>query len=93
MTAAPVERRYGEKSLGGLPLAERIALVERADRAARAHDPRVEAAYGADFLQRFQCGGTVRQGNLDRIPGSVGRERELLVRIDRCHLCRYYETS
>lgn len=36
------ERRYGEQSIGGLPLAERIALVERADRAARAHDPRVE---------------------------------------------------
>jgi TldD protein len=39
---APVDRRYGETSLGGLPLAERIAFVERADRAARAYDPRVE---------------------------------------------------
>jgi TldD protein len=39
---APVERRYGESSVGVLPLAERIALVERADRAARAFDPRVE---------------------------------------------------
>ena len=42
VSAAPVERRYGEQSLGGLPLAERIALVERADRAARAYDPRIE---------------------------------------------------
>jgi TldD protein len=39
---APVDRRYGDKSLGHLALAERIALVERADRAARAHDPRIE---------------------------------------------------
>jgi TldD protein len=42
VSPAPVERRYGETSLGGLPLAGRIALVERADRAARAYDPRVE---------------------------------------------------
>ncbi len=42
VSPAPVRRRYGETSLGVLPLAERIALVERADRAARAHDPRVE---------------------------------------------------
>ena len=42
VSPAPVERRYGEQSLGSLPLPERIALVERADRAARAHDPRVE---------------------------------------------------
>src|SRR5437667_2164965 len=39
---APVARRYGESSLDQLSLAERIALVERADRAARAHDPRVD---------------------------------------------------
>jgi len=39
---APVERRYGVTSLGALPLAERIALVERADRAARAYDARIE---------------------------------------------------
>jgi TldD protein len=39
---APVARRYGEASLGVLPLAARIALVERADRTARAYDPRVE---------------------------------------------------
>jgi TldD protein len=39
---APVARRYGADSLGGLALAERIALVERAERAARACDPRVE---------------------------------------------------
>ncbi len=37
-----VDRRYGEQGVGLLPLAERIALVERADRAARAYDPRVE---------------------------------------------------
>jgi TldD protein len=42
VSPAPVERRYGEASVGVLPLAERIALVERADRAARAFDPRVE---------------------------------------------------
>jgi TldD protein len=42
VSPAPVERRYGEQSLGTLPLPERIALVERADRAARAYDPRVE---------------------------------------------------
>src|SRR5512144_2083523 len=39
---APVERRYGESSVGVLSLADRIALVERADREARAYDPRVE---------------------------------------------------
>src|SRR5262245_26677396 len=39
---APVSRRYGRDSLGGLALAERIALVERADRAARGYDPRIE---------------------------------------------------
>jgi TldD protein len=42
VSPAPVERRYGEHSLGGLPLVDRIALVERADRAARGYDPRVE---------------------------------------------------
>src|SRR5512138_1950830 len=39
---ASVQRRYGQDSLGGLPLADRIGLVERADQAARAYDPRVE---------------------------------------------------
>src|SRR5262249_14802213 len=39
---APVSRRYGESSIGGLALPERIALVERADRAARAYDPRID---------------------------------------------------
>jgi TldD protein len=38
----PVERRYGVSSIDALALAERIALIERADRAARAFDPRVE---------------------------------------------------
>src|SRR5512143_1212245 len=42
VSPAPVDRRYGETSVGALPLTARIALVERADRAARASDPRVE---------------------------------------------------
>ncbi len=42
VSPVPVDRRYGEASVGVLPLAERIALVERADRAARGYDPRVE---------------------------------------------------
>ena len=41
VTAAGFDRRYGALALSGLPLRDRIALVERADRAARAHDPRV----------------------------------------------------
>jgi len=42
VTPAPVVRRYAEASVGSLGVAERIALVERANRAARAYDPRVE---------------------------------------------------
>jgi TldD protein len=42
VSPAPVAHRYGETTIGGLDLAERIALLERADRAARAHDPRIE---------------------------------------------------
>jgi TldD protein len=42
VSSAPVTRRYGETSVGALSLGERIALVERADRAARAYDARVE---------------------------------------------------
>jgi TldD protein len=42
VTARPVERRYGEQTLGALPLPDRIALVERADRAARDFDPAIE---------------------------------------------------
>ena len=42
VSPAPVERRYGEASVGVLSLGERIVLVERADRAARAYDARVE---------------------------------------------------
>jgi TldD protein len=38
----PVERRYGSSTLGSVSLADRIAIVERADRAARAADPRIE---------------------------------------------------
>ncbi len=42
VSPAPVARRYGETTLGGLELADRMAIVERADRAARAYDPRIE---------------------------------------------------
>jgi TldD protein len=42
VSPAPVDRRYGRESLGGVPLGERIALLERAERAARSYDPRVE---------------------------------------------------
>jgi TldD protein len=42
VSAAPVDRRYGVTSLGQMELAERISIVERADRAARAYDPRIE---------------------------------------------------
>jgi TldD protein len=42
VSPAPVDRRYGRSTLDSLGLAGRIALVERADRAARAYDPRVE---------------------------------------------------
>jgi TldD protein len=44
---APVDRRYGEKSVGVLSLQERIAVVERADRAARAYDPRIEKVFAS----------------------------------------------
>ena len=39
---AAVDRRYGDSTIGGLTLQQRIALVERADRAAREYDPRVD---------------------------------------------------
>ena len=42
VSPAPVERRYGRTAVSSLELAERIGLVERADRAARAHDPRID---------------------------------------------------
>ncbi|HJS58565.1 MAG TPA: metalloprotease TldD [Vicinamibacteria bacterium] len=42
VTAAPVERRYGEGTVSDLDVLERIAIVERADRAARSYDPRIE---------------------------------------------------
>jgi TldD protein len=42
VSPAPVERRYGQATVSDLALSERIALVERADRAARAFDPRIE---------------------------------------------------
>jgi TldD protein len=44
VSPAPVERRYGGSTLAAVGLPERIALVERADRAARAYDPRIEKA-------------------------------------------------
>jgi TldD protein len=42
VAARPLEKRYGETTLEGLDLAQRIALVERVDRAARGFDPRIE---------------------------------------------------
>jgi len=42
VSPAPVERRYGEATVGVLGLTDRIAIVERADRAARSFDPRIE---------------------------------------------------
>src|SRR6185503_4447404 len=41
VSPAPVQRRYAEGALD-LTLPERIALLERADRAARAYDPRID---------------------------------------------------
>jgi TldD protein len=42
VSPAPVERRYAASSIGALGLTDRIALVQRAERAAHAYDPRVE---------------------------------------------------
>ncbi len=42
VSPAPVDRRYGETTVGVLSLVDRIALVERAERAARAYDTRVD---------------------------------------------------
>src|SRR5262249_7526353 len=42
VSPAPVQRRYGPETVPVLDVAARIALLERADRAARAHDPRIE---------------------------------------------------
>jgi TldD protein len=42
VASRPIDRRYGQDSLSGLALAERISLVERAERAARGHDPRID---------------------------------------------------
>jgi TldD protein len=42
VTPAPVARHYGATTIGLLPVVDRIALVERADRAARAYDPRID---------------------------------------------------
>jgi TldD protein len=42
VSPVPFARRYAEAALTSLDLHARIALVERADRAARAYDPRIE---------------------------------------------------
>jgi TldD protein len=42
VSPAAVDRRYGAHTVDVLDLSQRIALVERADRAARAYDPRVD---------------------------------------------------
>jgi TldD protein len=42
VSPAPVDRRYGADTLSGLEITDRIALMERADRAARAYDPRID---------------------------------------------------
>ncbi len=42
VATAAVERRYGTRALEQVGLGERLALVERADRAARRFDPRIE---------------------------------------------------
>jgi TldD protein len=42
VTRKPLDRRYGEQTLETLDIAQRIALVERVDRAAREFDPRIE---------------------------------------------------
>ncbi len=42
VSPARVERRYGPQALEALDVPARIALLERADRAARAYDPRVD---------------------------------------------------
>ena len=83
VSPVPVERRYGETSVGVLPLAERIALVERADRAARAYDPRVEkviASLGEQTRRRAhrQLGGRAGRGRAAAVldPRQRDRERE-----------------
>src|SRR6187401_1442991 len=42
VSSAPVERRYGPETVSVLDLAARIAILERAERAAKAYDPRIE---------------------------------------------------
>ncbi len=51
-----VDRRYGPEGLGALDLQARIALLERADRSARAYDPRVDrvSASLASSLRRVR---------------------------------------
>ena len=64
---APVDRRYGETSVGVLTLAERIALVERADRAARAYDPRIEKVIASlGDADASTCGSRTRWASWSR---------------------------
>jgi TldD protein len=42
VSPAPVQRRYGADTVSVLDLSQRIALLERADKAARAYDPRID---------------------------------------------------
>jgi TldD protein len=54
VSPAPVERRYGPDTVSVLDLAARIAILERAERAAKAYDPRIEkvvATLGAETKQ------------------------------------------
>jgi TldD protein len=61
VSPAPVERRYGEQAVSVLGVTERIGLVERADRAARAYDPRVEKVIVtlADEVKRVRIANSV----------------------------------
>jgi TldD protein len=61
VSPAPVERRYGEQAVSVLGVTERIGLVERAERAARAYDPRVEKVIVtlADEVKRVRIANSV----------------------------------
>jgi TldD protein len=61
VSPAPVERRYGPDTVSVLDLAQRIALLERADKAARAYDPRVEKAIAtlADETKQVRIANSV----------------------------------
>ena len=83
VSPAPVDRRYGETSVGVLSLGDRIALVERADRAARAFDPRVEKVIaslgrGDQARSHRELGGGAGRGRAAPLldPRERDRERE-----------------